>query len=60
MDHVDDEDNIRETQSDELHQPKTEEGDWGKQIVAYVSAAGLNSITYESLLLILVERITSK
>lgn len=60
MDHVNDKDDVGETQDNELDQPEAEERDGRKQIIAHVGAAGLNGVTHKSLLLVLIERITSK
>lgn len=60
VDHVDDKDDVGEAQGDELHQPEAEKRDGGEKIEANVGTAGLNGVTHKSLLLVLVERITSK
>jgi len=60
MDHIDDKYDVGETQGDELHQPEAEERDRGKEIEANIGTARLNSVAHKSLLLILVERKTSK
>jgi len=60
MDHVDDEDDVGETQGDELHQPEAEERDRREQIITHVCTSGLNGVTHKSLLLVLVERITGQ
>ena len=60
VDHVDYKDDVGETQGDELHQPEAEERDGGEEIEANVGAAGLNGVAHKSLLLVLIEWITSK
>ena len=60
MDYVDDKNEVGHTQGDELHQPEAEERDGRKQIIAHVGTAGLKGVAHKSLLLILVERITSE
>lgn len=60
MDHVYDKDDVGETQSDELYQPEAEERDGREQIIAHVGTTGLNRVAHKSLLLVLIERVTSK
>lgn len=60
VDHVDNKDDVREAQSDELRQPEAEERDGGEEIVAHVGTAGLNGVAHEPLLLVLVQGISGE
>lgn len=60
MDDVDYEDDVRQTQGDELQQPEAEEGDGREKIVADVGTTGLDGVTDEPLLLVPVERVTGE
>lgn len=60
MDDVDNKDDVGKTQSDELDQPEAKQRDWRIVIIADVGTSRLNGVAHKSLLLILVERITSK
>lgn len=57
VDHVDNKDDVREAQSDELRQPEAEERDGGKEIVTHVATTGLNGVAHEAFLLVLVQGI---
>lgn len=58
--HVDNKDDVREAQSDELRQPEAEERDGGEEIVAHVGTTGLNGVAHEPLLLVLVQGISGE
>lgn len=60
VDHVDNKDDVREAQSDELRQPEAEERDGGEEIVAHVGTTGLNGVAHEPLLLVLVQGISGE
>lgn len=60
VDYVDDENGNGKAQGDELNQPEAEQGDGGEDVVAHVSAARLDSVADEAVLLVLVQRVASE
>lgn len=60
MDDVDNEDDVRETENEQLNKPEAEQRDRSEDVVADVSTARLDGVTHKAFLFILVEGVSCK